>query len=245
MLEFVSAMNIGRGTVLPNRMCSGRFRRALVGALLVVLVGPAMAEDRWVTDEFEIMMRSGKGKGQRIVRQLKSGTRLEVIEIDTQEGYAQVRTSSGQDGWVLSRYLRSSPTAKLQLPSAQQNLQRSEAQRAEMQKERDELRRDKQALERTVADLQASNSSSQNKIERITKLSASTIQVDEQNHQLKQRIADNDQLIETLNIENERYRSRSDREWFLVGAAVLIAGLLLGLILPRIRWKKKSSWSDF
>jgi len=26
---------------------------------------------------------------------------------------------------------------------------------------------------------------------------------------------------------------------------VLVLGLLLGLILPRISWKKKSSWSDF
>ena len=84
-----------------------------------------------------------------------------------------------------------------------------------------------------------------NTIRGRTKLSANTIQVDDQNIQLKQRLADSEQKILALENENDRLNSRSDREWFLVGGAVLALGLLLGLIIPRISWRKKSSWSDF
>ena len=39
--------------------------------LLFVLVVPyAQAENRWVTDEFEVMMRKGKSTSQSIIRQL-------------------------------------------------------------------------------------------------------------------------------------------------------------------------------
>lgn len=233
------------GRFLANFAQPVVFRTLLTTLVFALAVGTATAEDRWVTDEFEVMMRSGKGTGQRIVLQLKSGTRLEVLEIDADAGYARVRTGNGQEGWVLSRYLRSSPTARLQLPAVQQELQRTQAKLKELQQQRDSLGGDKQGLEREVADLQSKNRSLQEQLDRISRLSASTIQVDEQNQQLRQRIVENDSRIELLEIENARLASRSDREWFLVGAAVLIAGLLLGLILPRIRWKKKSSWSDF
>ncbi len=191
------------------------------------------------------MMRSGKGNSQRIVRQLKSGTRLERMDSDKESGYTQVRTGTGQEGWVLTRYLRSSPTAQLQLPAAQQKLDRSETQRREIQTQLDEVRKEKQSLQRELNELQSSNRSQQNQLSRITKLSSNTIQVDEENQQLKQQLADSEQQIVVLKTENNRLSSRSDREWFLVGGAVLAIGLLLGLILPRISSRKKSSWSDF
>ena len=245
MLESCSGNYRERGIKLVNISRLWVVRSIALALLYVFSAGSVLAEDRWVTDQFEVMMRSEKGSGKRIVRQLKSGTKLEVVAVDSAEGYTQVKTGSGQAGWVLSRYLRSSPTAKLLLPAAQKNLQRSEEQRKELQKQRDQLRSEKQALERELANVQGSSRSLQDKVERITKLSSSTIQVDQQNQQLKQRIIDNEQRLELLEIDNARLASRSSREWFLVGSAVLIAGLLLGLILPRIRWKKKSSWSDF
>ncbi|MBT8422661.1 MAG: TIGR04211 family SH3 domain-containing protein [Gammaproteobacteria bacterium] len=203
------------------------------------------AENRWVTDEFEVMMRSGTSTKERIVRQLKSGTRLEVLEIDAQSGYTKVRTASGTEGWVLTRYLRRSPTAQLLLPDLERKLKDSEAERTRLANELSELKKSRRALEREVGELQSANSSQEQQLDRITRLSSSTIEVDQQNTQLKQRVAEAEQQIEALEIENNQLASRANREWFLIGGAVLVAGLLLGLILPRIQWRKKSSWSDF
>jgi SH3 domain protein len=36
----------------------------------------------------------------------------------------------------------------------------------------------------------------------------------------------------------------SNREWFLTGAGVIIIGILIGLIAPRLRPKKKSGWDS-
>ena len=53
-----------------------------------------------------------------------------------------------------------------------------------------------------------------------------------------------EQALEDAKAENRRLASRSNREWFVIGALVVIFGILVGLILPRIRWKKKSSWGE-
>ena len=213
--------------------------------MLAFVVSSAHAEDRWVTDEFEIMMRSGKGSKQRILRQLKSGTRLEALKVDAESGYTKIRVSSGDEGWVLTRYLRASPTAKLRLPAIEQQLKRSDSQRTELKKDIAGLKKERQSLQGEVSELQASNRSLQDQVDRITKLSSNTIQVDDQNKQLKQRLVDSEQQLEVLESDNQRLGSRSDREWFLVGGAVLAIGLLLGLIIPRINWRKKSSWNEF
>jgi SH3 domain protein len=213
--------------------------------LLVLAVPVVQAENRWVTDEFEVMMRTGKSSKQSIVRQLKSGTQVEMLDEDKGTGYTQVRVGSGAEGWVLSRYLRRQPTAKNVLPGLEARLKKSDGETAELRREITELKRERQKLQSQVAELQSTGSSVQQRLDRVTKLSSDTIQVDDQNRQLKKRLVESDRQIELLENENSRLGSRANREWFLVGGAVLVLGLLLGLILPRISWKKKSSWSDF
>jgi len=219
--------------------------RIFIPLTLIMMTAVAGAESRWVTDEFEVMMRSGKSTKQSIVRQLKSGTQLEVVNVDAESGYTQVRTASGTEGWVLTRYLKRAPTAQLRLPDVERKLQESEAARSRLSAELSELKNARSALERELGDLQSANASQEKQLDRVTRLSSSTIEVDQQNTQLKQRLAETESQIESLEIENRQLASRANREWFLIGGAVLIAGLLLGLILPRISWRKKSSWSDF
>ena len=82
-----------------------------IATLVITMTGQVMAESRYVSDTLEITMRSGKGTSYGITRMLRSGTRLEVLEIDKKSGYTKVRTKSGKEGWVLSRFLMKTPAA--------------------------------------------------------------------------------------------------------------------------------------
>ena len=67
--------------------------------------GPADAETAWVSDQFEITLRTGPSTSNAIHLMVRSGTELEIIAQDPDKGYTQVRTGGGTEGWVLSRYL--------------------------------------------------------------------------------------------------------------------------------------------
>ncbi len=205
----------------------------------------AQENSRWITDEFEITMRTGKSTRQNIVRMLSSGTKLELLELDSESGYARVRTRSGTEGWVLSRYLLREPPARVTLPSLQKQLEQGSGQTRKLAEEREQLQAENKQLKRQISDLDRSGGSLQKELNELRQLSANVIQVDDQNRQLSERLAETEQLLQEIRSENERLASRSNREWFIVGAAVLFLGMALGLIVPRIRWKKKSSWSDF
>ena len=227
-----------------GRLSFGKRLFVLPGLLLLGMSASAQDSNRWITDSFEVTMRTGKSTQQSIVRMLSSGTRVEVMEVDRESGYARVRTRSGTEGWVLIRYLLDEPPARVSLPGIQQQLSQSKKSQSELEqklkavtRERDQLRSQAGTLERSGANLQS-------ELDEVRRLSANVIQVDEQNRQLRERLAAAEQKLTELQRENDALGNRSSREWFVVGAGVVILGMALGLILPRIRWRRKSSWSE-
>ncbi|MBT8441445.1 MAG: TIGR04211 family SH3 domain-containing protein [Gammaproteobacteria bacterium] len=216
----------------------------LVLGLSSTSVVAQQGEAAWVTDQFEITMRNGKGSRQTIVRMLPSGTRLEVIEVDKEEGYSRVRTRSGAEGWVLNRYLLRQPPARVTMPDVQAQLASSEAQRKQLAQELRDLQKDNATVKGQLGQAESSGDDLQRELARITALSSNTVKIDAENRQLKQTLAQTQQALEDAEAESRRLASRSNREWFVIGALVVIFGILVGLILPRIRWRKKSSWGE-
>jgi len=216
---------------------------------LWLIAAPASAQDepgenRWVSDSFEITMRSGKGNRQAIVRMLRSGTKIELLETDPEAGYSRVRTASGAEGWVLNRYLLKSPPARVTMPQVEARLRASESKRRELAKELKNVQRERDQIKRQLGSVEASGQGLQKELDDVRRLSANVIQVDNQNKSLRQSLAETQAQVEKLQIENKRLASRANREWFIIGALVVMAGMLIGLILPRIRWRRKSSWGD-
>ncbi|MDH3870837.1 MAG: TIGR04211 family SH3 domain-containing protein, partial [Gammaproteobacteria bacterium] len=98
-------------------------RKLLIAVCLSVLVsGHALAATRYVSDSLEITMRSGKSTSHGIIRMLRSGTPLNVLETDNDSGYSRVRTRDGKTGWVLSRFLMKGQAARDKLAAAEKKL---------------------------------------------------------------------------------------------------------------------------
>ena len=227
--------------------------RALFACLMVglcLLAGSASAqsgaagESGWITDSFEITMRSGKGKRQAIIRMLRSGTKIEVLESDAEEGYTRVRTNSGAEGWVLSRYLLKRPPARVMMPDVEARLRASEERRKKLQAELKNASRDRDQVKRQLSSVESTGQGLQKDLDKVRRLSANVIKIDSQNKSLRLSLAETQATVEKLQADNKRLASRANREWFIIGSLVVIVGMLIGLILPRVRWRKKSSWGD-
>jgi len=205
----------------------------------------AQSNDRWISDQFEVTLRTGKSTQKSIIRVLASGSKVEMLEQDDGSGYTRVRTAGGTEGWLLTRYLVSAPIARLRLPELESRLRSSEASRNELSQQIRELQQERNALQNQVAKQAASSKSLQEQLDRIRKLSSETVQLDDQNKRLNQRLIDSVLRIDQLETENRELLAKSTREWFIVGAAVLTFGVLLGLLIPRLRLRKKSGWGEF
>ncbi len=205
----------------------------------------AQDRQRWITDQLEVDMRRGQSNRHAIVRMVPSGTRVDVLSTDSSTGYSRIRTPAGAEGWVLSRYLLDQPPARLQLPDLDARFRQIQQQHADLSKEAQALRRERDELERQTRSLASKAQGLEKELVEVRTLSAKTIEVAGQNRTLQERVTVAEQRATDLEARNRELSDQGRRGWFLAGAGVLTGGLVLGLVLPRIRWKKKSSWNRF
>jgi len=214
----------------------------IVLILVLGLLSNAMAETRYVSDSLEIQMRTGKGTQYRILRMLPSGTALEVLEVDQENGYSRVRTPSGVEGWVLSRFLMQGRAARDQLADAEKKLARLELENRKLTASLEDVQQTKGSLDSEREQLVKENRRLSQELEEIRRAASSALAIDAENKELKSRIVAYERQAQSLQQENEGLKDRTARDWFMVGAGVVILGMIIGLIIPRIRWRKKSSW---
>ena len=215
----------------------------LLAALFCLPVLSQAQTTRYVSDELEITMRSGQGIKFGIKKMLPSGARLQVLETDP-TGYSKVKTVDGVEGWVLTRYLSNSPSAREQLETSQQRI-------ASLELEISKFKEEIASISNQNTDVDSQNLSLREKSQRLSKelddlrrTASNAVALENENRQLKEKLQQIDHRNQTLVVENNALKDNSTRSWFLVGAAVLFSGLLLGLILPRLRLRKKDSWGS-
>jgi len=206
-------------------------KRTLLLALLFHLgVAAAASGVRYVNDDLTITLRRGEGSSYQILKTLHSGAKLQVLKSDGV--YTQVRAADGTEGWVRTQYLTAQPIARDRLAAMTQRVAQLQQKNAELEtaaKQRDALSAENGKLKAQVAKLE--------------KLVAAPLKLKHENQQLREKMATVQEESRQLQTLNTSLRDDSNRRWFVAGGGVLVAGILLGLLLPLLR-RKRSGWGD-
>ena len=220
-------------------------KRYLLIALL--LAGPyAQAEPaRYITDQFEITLRTGASTQNTIIKMLGSGAAVELLELDANSGYSRVRTADGVEGWVITRYLMEAPSARAQLAAARNQVAAAKEQVRTFSQQIETLNREKSELETGKNQLQTELQAANQELARIRRTSSKAMEIDEERQQLKKYVRTLERDLQTMRTENEELKDRSARDWFMVGAGVLLLGILTGAILARMRSRRRGGWESF
>jgi len=228
------------------QVLSGAFVKSIILTLALVLgvLGQAMAETRYVSDRLEIQMRSGKGTQFKILRSLPSGTPLEILSVDKQNQYSKVRAPGGVEGWVLNHLLMSGASARDRLASAEKTLAQLKLENSKLSTSLKELREAKGSTDQERNSLQKESNKLGQELERIRRTASSALAIETENRELKSKIVAYERQSQSLLQENKSLKDRTARDWFMVGGGVILLGMIIGLIIPRIRWRKKSSWDS-
>ncbi len=214
-------------------------KKILLAVLLIPTPGLA-ADVMYVSDQLRITLRTGQGNQHRIIKTISSGTHLEIMEMT--DDYARVKTSDGTEGWVRTQYLMDEPVAREKLAAAEQKVAESSAQMAELKEQLAKLQTDRNALKKSNAELSSNKQGLEKRMAHLEEVSTRPIQLDKENKRLKEANVSLENELQLKNQENQVLKDKSDREWFVIGAAVLLGGIILGLIFPKLRFKKRGSW---
>ena len=213
--------------------------------LWLFAISAAHSAPAWVSDEFEITLRTGPSTSNSIQLMVGSGTQLEVLEQDSESGYSRVRTSAGTEGWVLSRYLMDQPSARAQIEKLAGQLTSTNTRGSSLGSQLAAVRNKYNSAKRQTSMLENEKSALESELAEIRRAAADVLGINQQNKNLMDELAAEKIRADKLAQENRQLSSQTTRYWFMSGALVLLIGILLGIWLPRIRWRRRSGYDRF
>ena len=221
-----------------NRM---RFILGLISVLFMVAQS-SWAATVYVSDSFEITLRTGPSTENKIIAMPSSGQPLEAL--DAQGDWTQVRMHKPDgdtvEGWVLTRYLSAripwevqAETLNAENASLKEKLAYAEMQLKEATVREQGLARKLKENTESLEAVRAEYDSLRNRAADYLKLEAA---YEANLSKLETAEADVHRLAE----EVKQLRSSKRNRWFLTGALVLFSGLIIGLVLGRQRRRRSS-----
>lgn len=175
-----------------------------------------------ISDSIQIALRARPDLQSRQIKLMTTGSPLVVLKQDTRNGFTEVRDNTGQTGWIPSVFVEISAADNdaSSLKSEQTNEKTPEQLQEEIQKQKTELFSIRQA-------------------------SASILQIQSERDKLQETVINQERELETLRRENKALDGDHRQGWFIMGAGVLLAGMLAGQFLSRLGWRKKNNWNSF
>ncbi len=219
--------------------------RLLLLPLLLVMssLHTAIAETRYISDDLSIPLRNGTGPRHKILKMVKSGTAVEFIVKDKETGYSLIKVD-GTEGWVLDSKLSRKPGAVQQLEKKKQEIKKLREENEQLKAKLTELRKGNANKNKDLDALQREFEQLQKRHQKLKHDTANVMAIHRQNRALSEEVEKLTAERDRLQQENDELKDRTAQDWFLRGAGVIIAGILLGLVIPRIRFRRRDSWSN-
>jgi SH3 domain protein len=213
------------------------------GLLFLAFWMSAQGQTRYVTDRTIVELRRGPSTEYLILRNLEAGERVEVLEQNEEDGYSRVRVvDEGTEGWILTRFLTAEPIARERLAAAERNLATARERVTALEAQNQELERDLTATRAELEQTQANHGTVSRDLAELRTAAANVVEIRDDNTSLRQRLTQREREVEQLTTDNARLAGRNNQNWFVVGAAVLLAGIVIGLVAPTLRRKRRSDW---
>jgi len=211
--------------------------------VFTALTGIARGEGRYVTDELTITVRSGQDSSYRVLESLPSGTQIEVLSTNSETGYSRVRTPDGTEGYALTRYLQTEKPAQVRLDEAKAELEKLRKQsETDTRKELDQLRSEYQSLKLKYDTLEFENVQLNQRMEAVKGNASNVVSLMNERDEALQRANRLSTELDELRVRNMELENHSDKKWFMAGAGVLILGIVVGIILPRVGVRRRGRW---
>jgi SH3 domain protein len=200
------------------------------------------AAKAYVTDSFEITLRSGPSNENKIMAMLFSGRPVDIVQ--TQGEWSQVKVlDDNKEGWVLSRYLINRPPWEVQARKFQEDLAALNAKLSRVQKESADQSQERQSLAGELKKKSEDLEVMSKEYQELKKGAEGYLKLKTLYEVAENNLKSAQDELNKLTAENESLKSSEQNRWFMSGALVLLCGLLIGGIVGRQQKKRRSLYS--
>ena len=223
---------------------------AIVGLLLLLgalLPAPSFGEEqRYITDEILVPVRSGAGGEYRIVNKgLSSGTPITQFGLSEDGVWAEVETRGGTRGWLRAQYIQVDRPSQLLLEDANKAYANLEADRNKLRSLLDDSQSVAYEADGQLLEIKEKLTVSEAELSRIRQISGAAIELDSRNQLLAKNLETKRSEAELLKLENVRLQERIKSNQIIDGALAVLLGVIIMAIAPKLipKRRRNDGWS--
>jgi len=199
---------------------------------------------RYVTDSLEVPMRKEPGYKYKIVRMLRSGAPVQVLEVSP-TGWVRVQYQTKNktyEGWMPSILLKNQPIAKVQLNKQIEKTNRLEAENNQLKQELESLKKRFEETDKALKSIQEEKFKLDKAYQTLKQKSGQALELDAENKRLVQKLKETETQLILYKEQLSEAEDTVKRQWFLTGGGVLLLGIILGRFF-RIP-QRKNKWNS-
>ena len=212
------------------------FWMVLIG--LLILPAASVAETVYVSEDFEITMRTGPGTDRKIISLVQSGRALEILEKGNE--WSMVRDHNGKEGWVLNRYITPNQPCAMVLGRVRQDFDVLTAKYKDLKDNFDNLNAQKKATDADLSQNQKDRDELSAAYETLKKEAADFLKLKQRHKQVSADLEAEKTLSAKLDEENMQLKRSRIIQWVLTGGGIMLVGFFIGLFSSSRR-KSRSS----
>jgi len=199
--------------------------------ILILSIATAMAESKYVSEDFEITMRTGPGTDRKIIALIPSGHEVEVVSAG--EEWSEVITPGGKQGWVLTRYLTDRLPTALKLDRLQTRYDKMQADYNALREKEATLSEENKRLSGELGQTQTDLGQLSNTYESLKSESTEFLKLKKEYESAVKELKEARSNANTAESELNQLAGNQMNQGLLYGGGLLIFGFLAGYILKR------------
>jgi SH3 domain protein len=213
--------------------------------ILILTFGSALAETLYVADDQNLALRNAASNNAKVLKTLPVGTPLTLIDKQGKSEFIHVRLIDGTEGYLKAKYTKKQAPAIDPKDTAGKTIASLQSDNAALRTELNTLKESLTpgtSLEKSLA---TERDQLARELNELKKTAASSFQLKNERDELQERVVNVERDLQQFKLENQALKDTANQDWFLYGGVLALAGVLLGFILPKLSWRRKSSWDTY
>lgn len=213
--------------------------------IFILALGSAQAETVYVADDANLALHDAATHQAKVIKSLPTGTPLTLIDKASKAEFAHVRLLDGTEGWIKSKYTKKQPPPFDPKDTANKTISLLQADNTALKTELSSLK----ATLTPDSSLEKSLATERDQLARelidLKKTANNAYQIKTERDQLQERVVSVERDLQQSKLENQALKDTASQDWFLYGGVLSLVGVLLGFILPKLSWQRKSGWDSY
>lgn len=225
----------------PQRRGLALTLSALLACAAPTVLCAAVGDTMYVSDELLITFRTQPSNRGDIIRNLSTGTPMQVLEMPEESEWARVRLQNGREGWVRKQYLQNQPVAGDRLEAANREVEQLTRTVADLRARLETLQEARNEAETSSETLEQRVQTLTQELAEIRRVSAGALETAAENRRLTELNARLRGELDELVAERDRIEADAEQRELMIGGGLVLLGLILGIVLKSR--PRRSAWT--